>query len=148
MFLSFIVYPFTFLVDGREACRSCAQKGQECGITAGKMVRAAVRGRAGDELSQRSERGGEQRENAPAVGKSARARSIINRRGACAAGRRRETVARSRALSPALRVAVRCALFRRRDRVASVVQARCRLITVLAFPRFWAHCLPRKALFG
>ena len=99
-------------------------------------ARVAVRGRAGDELCHRSERGGEQRENAPAVGKSARARSIINRRGACAAGRRRETVARSRALSPTQRVAVRCALFRRRERVAFVVQARCRLVTVLAFLRF------------
>ena len=38
-----------------------------------------------------SERGGEQRENAPAVGESARARFIIDRRGAGAASCRRET---------------------------------------------------------
>ena len=67
---------------------------------------AAVRGRAGDELSHRSKRGREQRENAPAVGKSARARYIINRRGAGEAGCRRETAARQRPLSPALRVSV------------------------------------------
>ena len=57
---------------------------------------AAVRGRAGDELGHRSKRGREQRENAPAVGKSARARFIIDRRGAGAAGSRRETAARQR----------------------------------------------------
>ena len=60
-------------------------------------------GRAGDELGHRGKRGREQRENAPAVGKSARARSIINRRGAGAAG---ETAARQRPLSPSLRVSV------------------------------------------
>lgn len=69
-------------------------------------MRAAVRGRAGDELGHRGKRGREQRENAPAVGKSARARYIINRRGAGAAGCRRETAARQRPLSPALRVSV------------------------------------------
>lgn len=61
-------------------------------------------GCAGDELCPCSERGGEQRENAPAVGKSARARFIIDRRGAGAASCRRETAARQWPLSPALRV--------------------------------------------
>lgn len=67
---------------------------------------AAVRGRAGDELNHRSKRGREQRENAPAGGKSARARSIVNRRGAGAVGSRRETAARQRSLSPSLRLSV------------------------------------------
>lgn len=61
-------------------------------------------GRAGEELDHRSKRGREQRENAPPVGKSARARCIIDRRGAGAASCRRETAARQRPLSSALRV--------------------------------------------
>ena len=63
-------------------------------------------GRAGEELDHRSKRGREQRENAPAVGEIARARCIIDRRGAGAASCRRETAARQRPLSSALRVSV------------------------------------------
>lgn len=55
-------------------------------------------------MDHRSKRGREQRENAPPVGKSARARCIIDRRGAGAASCRRETAARQRPLSSALRV--------------------------------------------
>ena len=65
---------------------------------AGEWVsaRAAVRGRADDESWNCGEWGGERGENAPAVGKSARARYIINRRGAGEASCRCETAERQR----------------------------------------------------
>lgn len=107
-FTGLLVYPFTSLVDKSKRCVSqlCAKgartryndwgDGARGVEVAGEWVkmRAAVRGRADDELCPCSERGGEQRENAPVVGKSARARFIIDRRGAGVASCRRETAVR------------------------------------------------------